>query len=219
VTTGGPQRPRCIPLAGLYAMIGRFDTARELLHFACRTLEDLGYITENSSLTHYEGFVEILAGDLARAEQRLEFGLRRLEEMGEKAFVSSLAVLLAEVLLRLGRQEEAKRFVDRSKETAAPDDLEAQITWRTVQAKALATAGRLDDAEALARRAVSLAAETDWSTHHAAACVALGEVLHQRGRPHEAKTAIREGLALYQRKGNVVAEQEVHALLAELIPG
>jgi class 3 adenylate cyclase/tetratricopeptide (TPR) repeat protein len=207
------------PLAGLYAMIGRFDAARELLHFACRTLEDLGYVTQSSSLTHYEGFVEILAGDLARAEERLAFGLGRLEEMGEKAFVASLAVLLAEVLLRQGRQEEAERFVDRSKETAAPDDLEAQITWRTVQAKILATGGRLDDAEALARRAVSLAAETDWSTHHAAACVALGQVLHERGRPLGAETAIRDGLALYQSKGNVVAEEEAQTLLAELIPG
>ncbi len=33
------------PLAGLYAMIGRFDEARELLDLACRTLEDLGFVT------------------------------------------------------------------------------------------------------------------------------------------------------------------------------
>jgi tetratricopeptide (TPR) repeat protein len=82
----------------------------------------------------------------------------------------------------------------------------------------LAAAGRLEDAEALARRAVALAAETDRSNDHAAACVALGEVLREHGRPQEAKAAIREALALYQDKGNAVAAEEVHALLAELVP-
>jgi predicted ATPase/class 3 adenylate cyclase len=206
------------PLAGLHAMVGRFDAARELLDSACQTLEDLGYLTMSSSFTQFEGFVEILAGDLARAEQRLALGLGRLEEMGEKAFVSSLAARLADVLLRQGRQEDAERLVDRSEETAASDDLGAQIAWRTVRAKLLAAAGRLEDAEALARRAAALAAETDRSNDHAAACVALGEVLREHGLPQEAKTAIREALALYQAKGNVVAAEEVHALLAELVP-
>ena len=141
--------------------------------------------------------VGILAGDLTRAEERLKFGLGRLEEMGEKAFVSSLTALLAEVLYRQECHDEAKTYVDRSEETAAPDDLAAQIAWRTVRAKILAATGRLEDAEALARRAVSLAGETDWSNDHAAACVALGEVLRTRGRPQEAETAIRDALALY----------------------
>jgi tetratricopeptide (TPR) repeat protein len=205
-------------LAGLYAMIGRFDVARELLDRACRTLEDLGFITLSSSFTQYEGLVEVLAGDLARAEERLKFGLERLEEMGEKAFVSSLAALLAEVLYRQGRHDEAKRFVDRSEETAAPDDLAAHITWLTVRAKILATIGRLEDAEVDARRAVSLAGKTDWSNDHAAACVALGEVLHRCGRPDEAEAALRKALTLYGAKENVVAAEGVHALLARLVP-
>jgi predicted ATPase/class 3 adenylate cyclase len=205
------------PLAGLYAMSGRFDAARELLDSACRTLEDLGFVTLNSSFMQYDGFVEILAGNLAKAKERLDFGLERLEEMGEKAFVSSLAALLAEVLYRQGRHDEAARFVDRSRETAAPDDLAAQIGWRTVLAKILATAGRLEDAETLARPAVSLAGKTDRSNDHAAACIALGEVLHKRGRPNEAEMAIRKALALYEAKGNIVAVQAARALLAGLV--
>ena len=206
------------PLAGLYAMLGRFDEARELLDLAYRRLEDLGFVTLTSSGTQFEGLVGILAGDLTRAEERLKFGLGRLEEMGEKAFVSSLTALLAEVLYRQESNEEAKTFVDRSEETAAPDDLAAQIAWRTVRAKILAATGRLEDAEVLARYAVSLAGETDWSNDHAAACVALGEVLRTRGRPQEAEGAIREALALYEAKGNTVAAEEVRALLAGLVP-
>jgi predicted ATPase/class 3 adenylate cyclase len=205
------------PLAGLYAMIGRFDAARELLDLASRALEDLGFVTLNSSLAQYDGLVELLAGDLARAEERLRFGLGRLEEMGERAFVSTLAALLAEVLYRRGRHDEAARFVDRSVEAAAPDDLEAQIAWRTVRAKLLATAGHLDNAETLARDAVSLAAKTDWSNDHAAACVALGEVLQKQGRPEQAQAVMREALALYEAKGNIVALEGMRALMGRLV--
>jgi predicted ATPase/class 3 adenylate cyclase len=206
------------PLAGLYAMIGRFDTARELLDTACRTLEDLGFVTLSSSLTQYDGFVEILAGNLSGARERLESGLGRLEEMGEKAFVSSLTAHLAEVFYRQGRHDEARRFVNQSEETAAPDDLAAQIMWRTVRAEILAATGRLDEAEAHARRAVSLAETTDWSNDHAAACVALGQVLHRRGRPSEAEAAVGKALALYKAKENAVAAEAAHKLLAELVP-
>jgi class 3 adenylate cyclase/tetratricopeptide (TPR) repeat protein len=206
------------PLAGLYAMVGRFEVAREHLDMAYRTLEDLGFITLTSSFTHYEGFVEILAGDLVRAEERLTFGLGRLEEMGERAFVSSLAARLAEVLHQQGRLDEAARLVDRSQETAAPDDIAAEIAWRTIRAKILATTGHVEDAEVLARRAVSLAGKTDWSNDHAAACVGLGEVLHKRGRPREAETAMREALALHEAKGNIVASEGVQVLLAGLVP-
>jgi class 3 adenylate cyclase/tetratricopeptide (TPR) repeat protein len=206
------------PLAGLYAMIGRFDAARELLDSARRTLEDLGYVTLSSSLTQYDGFVETLAGNLKGAKERLEFGLGRLEEMGEKAFTSSLTAHLAEIFCRQGRYDEARQFVDRSEKTTAPDDLAAQITWRTVRAKILAATGHLENAEADARRAVSLAGKTDWSNDHAAACVALGEVLQKRGQTDEAEAAVRNALALYTAKENVVAAETVHALLAGLVP-
>jgi ATP/maltotriose-dependent transcriptional regulator MalT len=163
--------------------------------------------------------IEVLAGDLARAEHRLVLGLKRLEDMREKAVVPSSASLLAEVLHQQGRHEEAARLVDRSEKTAAPDDLAAQITWETVRAEILAAAGRLEDAEAHAHagRAVSLAAGTDWSNDHAAACLALGEVVWRRGPLQGAETANREALALYQRKENVVAARKAHALLAELV--
>jgi ATP/maltotriose-dependent transcriptional regulator MalT len=129
-----------------------------------------------------------------------------------------LAALLAEVLHLQGRDEEARRFVDRSEETAAPDDLAAQIAWRSARARVLVTTGRLEEAEALARRAVQLAAGTEWTLHHAYACLALGDVLREGGRPGPAAAAIRKALELHQGKGNVIAAEGVHALLAQVVP-
>jgi tetratricopeptide (TPR) repeat protein len=122
------------------------------------------------------------------------------------------------VLHQQGRNHEAQQFVDRSQATAASEDLAAQIAWRTVQAKLLATTGNLEAAEALARHAVFLAAQTDWRNDHAGACLALGEVLRHRERPQEAEAATRTALSLYRGKGNIVAAEGVHALLAELVP-
>lgn len=76
----------------------------------------------------------------------------------------------------------------------------------------------MEDAEAHAHRAVSLAEGTDWSMYHAAAWIALAEVLGARSRPGEAEHAVRRSLALYERKGNIVAGEGARALLSSLVP-
>jgi Flp pilus assembly protein TadD len=75
----------------------------------------------------------------------------------------------------------------------------------------------MENAETLARRAVSLAEKTDWSTDHAAACIALGEVLHKRGLSEQAQAVVRKALDLYEAKGNIVAVEGVRALQARLV--
>jgi Flp pilus assembly protein TadD len=47
----------------------------------------------------------------------------------------------------------------------------------------------------------------------------LGEVLHRTGRVDEAGPPLREALALYERKGNLVSAERVRSRLAELASG
>ena len=54
--------------------------------------------------------------------------------------------------------------------------------------------------------------------YHAAAWIALGEVLGARGRLGEAELAIRRSLTLYEQKGNIVVAEGAHALLSGLVP-
>src|SRR5262249_10154093 len=66
-------------LAGLHAMDGRFELARELLGESYSIFEDLGQ-SLNSWVPHVDGIVELLAGDPRAAEARLLAGYRALEE-------------------------------------------------------------------------------------------------------------------------------------------
>ncbi len=203
-------------LAGLKAMEGSFDEARMLIG-TCRTiLEDLGLRVTAASASETSGIVELLAGDPGAAERELREGYETLERMGETVLVPVLAALLAQALYLQERDDEALRLSGLSREAAAPDDLIAHVQWRTAQAKALARAGNVQEAEALAREAVRLAGETDFLVTRGDALADLAEVLRTAGRSEEAVPAVEESLRLYEQKGSVVSIKRADALLAEL---
>ncbi len=89
------------PLAGLHAMEGRFDRARELLGSSEAAFEELG-LTLNSAVSHHAATVELLAGDPAAAERTLRKGYATLEEMGDRALLSTTAAFLGQALLAQG---------------------------------------------------------------------------------------------------------------------
>ena len=84
-----------------------------------------------------------------------------------------------------------------------------------MRAKALARVGGFDEAERLAREAVAILSNTDYINAHADAIADLGEVLLHAGRAHEAATAARESIRLYELKGNVASAGALRARLAE----
>ena len=94
--------------AVLLAMRERYDEARELVKAARAIFEDLGQSFPLARSTQESGLIEILAGDYDAAETELRRGFKALDEMGEKAFLSSTAVLLARALFDRGATEEAQ---------------------------------------------------------------------------------------------------------------
>ena len=120
------------PLAGLHAMEGRFDRARELLGSSEAAFEELG-LTLNSAVSHHAATVELLAGDPAAAERTLRRGYATLEEMGDRALLSTTAAFLGQALLAQGRADEAEELAATSAELAADDDLITQAMWRGVR--------------------------------------------------------------------------------------
>jgi Flp pilus assembly protein TadD len=76
----------------------------------------------------------------------------------------------------------------------------------------------LDEAERLAREAVTLAERTDFVNQRADALVDLGIVLGRVGRGEDAQAAFGDAIRLYEDKGNVVAARRVRSDLVMPAP-
>lgn len=205
------------PLAGLRAMRGEIDAARRLLAESNATMADLG-VTMHSAVSHHEAYVALVAGDAAGAERILRDGYERLADMGEKALLADTAAMLADVLCERGRAEEASALTVEAEEAAAADDVSAQILWRGVRARLLARRGETEEAKRISAQAVELAARTDWLSDHAQALHSQGEVYGIAGEGEPAARALREAIALYDRKGNTIGAGRARATLEVRVP-
>jgi hypothetical protein len=156
------------------------------------------------------------AGEHEAAAKDLREGFETLSRLGEKAYLSSVAALLAEALHELGRDEEAEGFTRISEENAAPMDLAAQIQWRMARTRIVAGRGDLAEAERLARDAVRLSEETEFLDMRADALLRLAETLEREGRATEAGEAARSAVALYERKGYRVRVEKARRLVERL---
>ena len=85
-----------------------------------------------------------------------------------------------------------------------------------MRARVLARRAEIEEAEALAREATTIAAATDFLNYRADAMLDLAEVLEASRRRGEAIAAASEALHLYELKGNTVAASATRVRLGEL---
>jgi class 3 adenylate cyclase/predicted ATPase len=202
------------PLAGLEAMLGRFDEARELLARATATLAEYG-ITLNAS-SHPQALVAMLADEPEEAERCLRVDYDNLASMGEKAYLSTTAAFLARAVEAQGRDEEAYELTEVAEQAGAADDFSTQVVWRGVRARLIAKGGATAEAERLAREAVMLAEQTDRLNYHGGALVDLAAVLRSAGQIGGELEALEAALELYERKCNLVAAAKLRPRVDEL---
>ena len=208
----------CVEQAALEAMRGEFAVARELLARGRTTLAKLGFTLLLAATAQEANYVEVLAGDPAAGARILRESYAELEPLGERAYLSTAAALLAHALCALGELDEAERFSRIGEETSSPEDVFSQVLWRSGRAKICARRGELDRAEALAREAVSLAEKTDMLNTRGDTLADLAEVLSLAGRRAEAATVLDQAAGHFQRKGNTVSLERVRRLAQELPP-
>jgi tetratricopeptide (TPR) repeat protein len=199
----------------LLAMKGDADPARDLAVRARQSLLELGPSVWASSTSIESAQIAFLAADPAAADADLARDLADLEAIGERYYRSTIAGLHARARLALDDPDGAFASAVLSRTLADPDDSEAQILWRSAEAKVRAVRGEADDAITLATEAVQIAAETVDLVLHADALADLGEVLIKAGRHDDAGPPLREALALYERKGSTAAVSRVRELLGE----
>jgi tetratricopeptide (TPR) repeat protein len=189
-------------LAVLLAMRGEFEEARRRWAWAQSLWDELGMAHRRAVRAIDASAIELLAGDVDAAERELRTGYRMLEEIGEVHVRPTVAAYLAAALAQEGRSAEAEELAQFAESHAWEDDIVTQVMWRVARARSWAAAEPAE-AERLARRAVELAAPTDFLELQATALLALARVLREAGSP-EAASVAAEARAVYERKGNVV---------------
>jgi class 3 adenylate cyclase/tetratricopeptide (TPR) repeat protein len=199
--------------AVLHAMQGRIDEARALVGKADRVIEDLGSRWLSASAVFGKWMVEVLAGEPERAESAARASVELLHAMGALSQGSTAAALLAWSLARRGCHDEALHFADLAAAWAAPDDMASQTGQLAARALVLAARGDIERAEQAARTAIRFVEPTDEISLHGDCLVTLATVLDRAGRAAEAVVALREAIALYERKGNMVATARARATL------
>ena len=201
------------PLAFLHAMKGRFEIAEDLLDQANKILCELGGL--GTGVSHLEAWTSLLAGRPELAEASLREDVETLSSMadGGGGTLATTTALLAQAVFAQGRFDEADELCEMTDAIAGADDVWTQVIRRGVQAKLFARRGRCDEAEALAREAVALLDATDLLLQRADAMLDLAEVHRICARPEEADRQTRNGLALYELKGNDVAAARARARL------
>jgi class 3 adenylate cyclase/tetratricopeptide (TPR) repeat protein len=202
-------------LSVLLAAKGHFFEAHDLLDRARRAYDELGLGLRAGAM--YAAFVDLLAGEYATAERELRHACAELEAIGERSELSTTAALLAVVLCKLGRFDEAERFTDLAVESSSPGDIASQVIVRRGRAKILAARGDLDAALQLAHRAVQQAETTDWLQLRADALIDLAELEQGGGAVKRAEASVQRALSLYEEKGIDVAAERARAQLSQLV--
>jgi tetratricopeptide (TPR) repeat protein len=165
--------------------------------------------------------IETLAGDLDAAERAARQGVEQLEQLGERAWLSTSACQLAEALYSLGRLEEAEYWVLRGLDLGGAGDILTQLLGLGIRAKLLARDGGFDEALVVAQRAVALAATTQAPMEMAQAILALAEVLYLSGDKPGAFEQSGRAVAVYESKrgpAGVAHVRRVEASWAAALP-
>jgi tetratricopeptide (TPR) repeat protein len=157
--------------------------------------------------------IDLMAGDLEAAEEKLRADYDALTAMDENYVRPNIAAMLAKTLYELNRPDEAEELVNVAADLADPEDIEAQALLRSVQARLLASRGRRDEALALAREVIPLTRETDAPVFRADTLVDLTEALE--AAPDERIAALDEARTLYGQKQHLLGIARVDAALRE----
>jgi tetratricopeptide (TPR) repeat protein len=200
----------------LLAMRGDFTGAGGSAADARALIEEFGLTLSGGIYSMDVGFALLLAGDLEQAERELRRGHDLLVGVGDTGARCTVDAMLADVLQRRGRLDEALVFAKESRAIAAPDDLDAQPRWRAALARVLASQGSHDAALEHALDAVALVEHIDLLPLKAVVYDSLADVHAAAGRTDDAVAAAERAIALHEQKGNVVSAERSLSVLDEL---
>jgi tetratricopeptide (TPR) repeat protein len=125
-------------------------------------------------------------GDDDKAEELARQAIRMLSPLGDRGYLCESQRILAEILVRRDKVDEAERYALEAIQTVGPQDVTSLATTQMALGLVRAAQGRDEEAEALLREAVHRASSLapEWIT--TATARRLSEFLRARGRSEEA---------------------------------
>jgi class 3 adenylate cyclase/tetratricopeptide (TPR) repeat protein len=193
-------------LAGLVAMLGRWDESRSLYARAHEIFDELGLRMPLAGLTQVTGGIELLAGDYVAAERELRLGYEILTSAGVVGGpLAPHAALLAAALIAQERLADAHELLSLAEDAMSTEDLPSLIVVRTVRAHLDTRRGEARAGTSSAVEAIAVAEKTDALNLTGDAYAALAEAHDRLAEPDAAATARGAAFELFRRKGNRAA--------------
>jgi class 3 adenylate cyclase/tetratricopeptide (TPR) repeat protein len=199
-------------LAGLLAMRGDFDEAHRLFRDAAATYEEFGLRFRRANQSFVAAQILLLAGDAAAAERELRASSAAFDEIGAATSAITHRALLAEVLARLGRLEEAAEVAQRVAAQASSYDLIAQVLSRSALARVRVSEGSAHEAVELAAGARRLLAEAEFPQLAIAALTAGAEAAAAADDGAEAERLLAEARTIAEAKGATASLAQLAAV-------
>lgn len=198
-------------LAGLLALRGDFDDARRLYRDATATYEEFGLRFRRATQSFVGAQIALLAGDVAAAERELRASSSAFDEIGAATSATTHRALLAEVVARLGRLDEAEELAQRVAAEATSYDLLAHVLWRCTLARVRAREGAAQEAVELATEARGLLPSAEFPQLAIAALSAAAEAAVAADEGAEAERLIAEARQIAEAKGAVASAAQLEA--------
>jgi class 3 adenylate cyclase/tetratricopeptide (TPR) repeat protein len=175
---------------------GEFAEAERMVADAVALFSEAGGSVHQARTLMLLGEIESRKGDFKQAEKHYREGIRLLKPLGDRGTLCEVQRQLAQVLIRLGRIEEAELVALEARETVGPQDHGSRASTRMALGLVRAAQGRDAEAEALLREALEVLEGTELRLFSVEPLEALVEFLRERGRAEEAAPFARRLLEL-----------------------
>ena len=132
------------------------DQAEQYLHRALEIFDEIGAAGRYGWTLSNLAFVYEQRGDLANAEKTFREAVRRLRATHEQGFLVEAERGLAEVLVEVGKVDEADKLIDEAEQRVGRGDVWTRASLLHARGLVLAAQSRADDAEAAFRAALEI---------------------------------------------------------------
>jgi class 3 adenylate cyclase/tetratricopeptide (TPR) repeat protein len=203
-------------LGAAIAITGDRDRGRAMTSAAVVVQREAGMLVLAAAGAMAQSYIEVAAGDLNAAEHVLRKGVAELDRLGDRAYLATETFVLADVLRRQGKYDEAASCCRVVRETTGPGDLINLIGADALEGYLRARAGDLDGGEPMVRRAAEQAAKVDFFWIKGLVFTVFGETLALAGKHADAVEALDTALRIYENKGDATSAAHVRELLVSV---